>query len=145
MNFSSSLSSLSSFVCIVAAGSACTAGAQTLPAAPADTPVVASSTLLAPVPPQRSAQAAAAAATRAVTEPAAGASAIAVPVVALTAASAAAQADTRAHTTLRRPLVPARPHRPQAASAPADDVWRSDTAYASPYATSPYAAPGDPD
>ncbi|WP_269502544.1 hypothetical protein [Burkholderia sp. IMCC1007] len=38
-----------------------------------------------------------------------------------------------------------RPHRPQAASAPAGDAWSTDTLYASPYTKSPYEPPGDPD
>jgi len=139
MNCSSSLSSL---VCIVSAGFACAATAQTLSAAPTDAPVYASSTLLAPVPSQRSAQAAA---TRAAAEPSAAASAAGAPAITLPATAAVVQTDTRARGTLRRPLVPGRPHRPREASAPADDGWRSDTLYASPYARSPYAEPGDPD
>lgn len=131
MNFSSSLAP---FLYIASAGFVCAAGAQTLSGTPADTPLLASSTLVAPVPPQRSAQAVGAAAT---------ASAAVAPALARSAASTAAQPDTRARITLRRPLVPARPHRPQVANAPTDDVWRSDTLYASPYAKSPYAEPGD--
>ncbi|KVK96334.1 hypothetical protein WS93_24225 [Burkholderia cepacia] len=137
-----STSSLSSLVCIVSASVACAAGAQTLPAAPADAPVFASSTLLAPVPQQRSAQTVA---TSAAAEPAAAASEVATSAVALPAASDAVPPGSRAQSQLRRPLVPRRPHRPQVASAPADDVWRSDTLYMSPYAKSPYAQPGDPD
>ncbi|MBP0712164.1 hypothetical protein ABXK61_02420 [Burkholderia sola] len=143
MNFSSSLAP---FVCIVSTGFLCTAGAQTLSGTPADTSPFASSTLVAPVPPQRSAQAAGASAAA---EPAAAASAAAsaatAPAIARSAASAAVQPDTRARVALRRPLVPTRPHRAQVAHAPADDVWRSDTLYASPYAKSPYAEPGDRD
>ena len=140
MNCSSSLSSL---VCIVSAGFACAATAQTLSAAPTDAPVFASSTLLAPVLSQRSAQAAA---TGSAAEPSAAASAAGAPAITLPAAAAAVRPDTRASSTLRRPLVPGRPHRPQVASAPAaDDGWRSDTLYASPYTKSPYAEPGDPD
>ncbi|WP_176015337.1 hypothetical protein [Burkholderia sp. BCC0398] len=137
MNFSSSLAP---FVCIVSTGFLCTAGAQTLSGTPADTSPFASSTLVAPVPPQRSAQAAGA---NAAAEPAATASAAAS--AATAPASAAVQPDTRARIALRRPLVPTRPHRAQVAHAPADDVWRSDTLYASPYAKSPYAEPGDRD
>ena len=137
MNFSSSLAP---FVCIVSTGFLCTAGAQTLSGTPADTSPFASSTLVAPVPPQRSAQAAGA---HAAAEPAATASAAAS--AATAPASAAVQPDTRARIALRRPLVPTRPHRAQVAHAPADDVWRSDTLYASPYAKSPYAEPGDRD
>ncbi|OXI29841.1 hypothetical protein CFB89_21545 [Burkholderia sp. AU16741] len=133
MNFSSSLTP---FVCIVSTGFLCTAGAQTLSGTPADTPPFASSTLVASVSPQRSAQAA-----DAVT----AASAATAPAIARSAASAAVQPDTRARIALRRPLVPTRPHRAQVANAPADDVWRSDTLYASPYAKSPYAKPGDRD
>ncbi|HGL6718601.1 hypothetical protein NTJ56_27995 [Burkholderia contaminans] len=139
MNFSSSLSS---FVCIVSAGVVCAAGAQTLSSSPADTPSFASSTLPGPVPPQRSAQAAVA---RAAAEPATPASATAASALTRPAASAAVQPDPRAHGTLRRPLVPARPHRAQVASTPADDVWGSGTLYASPYAKSPFDAPADPD
>ncbi|OXJ10020.1 hypothetical protein [Burkholderia sp. HI2500] len=131
MNFSSSLSS---FVCIVSAGFVCAAGAQTLSSSPADTPSLASSTLPGLVPPQRSAQAAVA-----------RAAAAAAPALTRSAASAAVQPDPRAHSTLRRPLVPARPHRAQVASTPADDVWGSNTLYASPYAKSPYDAPAEPD
>ncbi|WP_258048588.1 MULTISPECIES: hypothetical protein [Burkholderia] len=137
MNFSSSLAP---FLYIASAGFVCAAGAQTLSGTPADTPLLASSTRVAPVPPQRSAQAPGAAA---IAEPAATASAAAAPALARSAASVAVQPDTRARITLRRPLVPARPHRPQVANAPTDDVWRSDTLYASPYAKSPYAEPGD--
>ncbi len=139
MNFSSSLSS---FVCIVSAGFACAAGAQTLSGTPADTPPFASSTLPGPVPTQRSAQSAVA---KAAAEPAAPASADAAPAFTRPAANAAVQPDARARSTLRRPLVPARPHRAQVANTPADDVWRSDTLYASPYAKSPYDVPGGPD
>jgi hypothetical protein len=137
MNYSSSLSS---FVCIVSAGFVGAAGAQTLPGTPADTPSFASSTLVAPVPPQRSAQAAAASAAA---DPAAAASAPADAAAPFT--RPAARPDARARSALRRPLVPTRPHRTQVADAPADDVWRSDTVYASPYEKSPYGAPGDPD
>ncbi|MBR8233287.1 hypothetical protein K6W26_29685 [Burkholderia sp. AU42008] len=143
MNFSSSLAP---FVCIVSTGFVCAAGAQTLPGSPADTPPFASSTLVAPVPPQRSAQAVGpSAAAEPVATASAAASGATAPAIAGSAASAAVQPDTRARVTLRRPLVPARPHRAQVANAPADDVWRSDTLYASPYAKSPYAEPGDRD
>ncbi|KAB0643768.1 hypothetical protein F7R21_05795 [Burkholderia latens] len=132
MNFSSSLPS---FVFIASAGFMCAAGAQTLSRAPADTPSFASSPNVATVPPQRSAQAATASAAA---EPAA--TAFAGP-----ASSAAAQPGARARSTLRRPLVPTRPHRAQATLPPADyDVWRNDTLYASPYEKSQYAEPGTP-
>ncbi|HEF5869912.1 TPA: hypothetical protein SAY52_000469 [Burkholderia cenocepacia] len=143
MNFSSSLSS---FVCIVSAGFVCAAGAQTLSGTPADTPSFASSTLPSPVPPQLPPQPSAqVAAASAAAEPAAPASANAAPALSRPAASAAVQPDPRARSRLRRPLVPARPHRAQVASTPADDVWGSDALYTSPYAKSPYEAPGDPD
>lgn len=132
-------SSLSSLLCIVSASLACTAGAQTPPAALADAPVFASSTLLAPVPQQRSAQTTA---KSAAVEPAAAASEVATSAFTL---PAAAPPESRAQSKLRRPIVPGRPHRPQAASAPANDVWSSDTLYTSPYAKSPYAQPGDQD
>ncbi|AEA65933.1 hypothetical protein [Burkholderia gladioli] len=139
MNFSSSLSS---FVCIVSTGFVCTAGAQTLSGPPADTPSFASSTLPGTAPLQRSEQAAA---VSPAVEPAAPASANAAPELTRPAASAAVQAGTRAHGTLLRAFVPARPHRAQVASTPTDDGWRSDTLYASPYAKSPYDAPADSD
>ncbi|MET3821013.1 hypothetical protein ACVK00_004773 [Burkholderia sp. PvR073] len=143
MNCSASLSSL---VCIVSACVACAAGAQTVPATPADAPVFASSTPLAPVPLQRSAQTAI---TGAATEPAAAASDVAAPAAALPAAlpaaSTAAAPESRARGALRRPLVPRRPHRPQVADAPTEDLWHTGTLYTSPYAKSPYAQPGDPD
>ncbi|WP_230946475.1 hypothetical protein [Burkholderia territorii] len=135
-------SSLSSFVCIVLAGIACAVNAQTSPAVPADAPAFASSAALPPAPLQRSAQAAP---TVDAADPAAAASAVAMPALAHPAAGTAGESGTRARRTLRRPLVPGRPHPPQPASAPADDTWRSDTLYASPYAKSPYEHPGDPD
>ncbi|WP_236873260.1 hypothetical protein [Burkholderia sp. MSMB0856] len=139
MNCSSSLSSL---VCIVSVGFACAVNAQTLPAVPADAPALASSAVLPPAPLQRSAQAAA---TNDAADPAATASGVATPAFARPAASAAVQPDTRARGMLRRPLVPGRPHRSHVAVAPADDVWRSDRLYESPYAKSPYEQPGVPD
>ncbi|WP_321805782.1 hypothetical protein [Burkholderia sp. BCC1993] len=135
-------SSLSLLVCIASAGIVCTVDAQTLPAVPADAPTFASAAALPPVPLQRSAQAVA---TSDAVEPAAAASGVARSASARPVASAAVQPETRARGTLRRPLVPGRPHRPQAASAPADDVWRGDRLYASPYAKSPYEQPDDPD
>ncbi|WP_175709831.1 hypothetical protein [Burkholderia ambifaria] len=143
MNCSASLSSV---VCIVSACFACAAGAQTLPGAPADAPVFASSTPLAPVPLQRSAQAAI---TGAAAEPAAAASdvastAVALP-AALPAASTTATPESRGRGALRRPLVPTRPHRPPVADAPTEDPWHTGTLYTSPYEKSPYAQPGDPD
>ena len=139
MNCSSSLSLL---VCIATAGIVCTVNAQTLPAVPADAPVFASSAALPPVPLQRSAQAAA---TSAAVDPAAAASGVAMSASSRPAASAAVQPETRARSTLRRPRVPGRPHRPQVASAPANDGWHNDRSYASPYAKSPYEQPDDPD
>ncbi|MFP3505216.1 hypothetical protein [Burkholderia sp. SIMBA_062] len=143
MNCSASLSSL---VCIVSACVACAAGAQTLPATPADAPAFASSTPLAPVPLQRSAQTAIAGAPA---EPAATASDVAAPAAALPAAlataSTAAAPESRARGALRRPLVPTRPHRPQVADARTEDLWHTGTLYTSPYEKSPYALPGDPD
>ncbi|WP_185640635.1 MULTISPECIES: hypothetical protein [unclassified Burkholderia] len=139
MNCSASLSSL---VCIVTAGIAGAAGAQTLPTTPADAPVLASSTLPAPVPLQRSAQAATGSAAAA---PVAAASDVATPAAALPAASTVASPDSRARGALRRPLVPMRPHRPQVVDAATEDVWHTGSLYTSPYAKSPYAQPGDPD
>ncbi|RQR36163.1 hypothetical protein DIE23_08150 [Burkholderia sp. Bp9143] len=136
MNCSSSLSSL---VCIVSVGAACAVNAQTLPAVPADAPVFASSVMRPPVPLQRPAQATA---TSDTAEPSAAASGAAAPAFAL---PAAVQPETRARGTLRRPLVPVRPHRPQVAGTPADDVWRDDRLYESPYAKSPYEQPGNSD
>ncbi len=134
--------SLSSFVCLVSACVACAAGAQTLPATPADAPDFASSTPLAAVPLQRSAQAA-------ITGAAAAASDVAAPAAALPAAlpaaSTAAAPESRARGALRRPLVPTRPHRPQVTDAPTEDPWHTGTLYTSPYEKSPYAQPGDPD
>ncbi|WP_244109252.1 hypothetical protein [Burkholderia anthina] len=137
-------SPLSSLVCIVSACLAGAATAQTLPAAPADAPVSASSALPAPLVLQRSAQTAAPGAAAESDTPA---SDVAAPGFALPlpAARAAAQPESRPRSPLRRPLVADRPHRTQAASAPAGDAWRSDTLYASPYAKSPYEQPGDPD
>ncbi|WP_155624482.1 hypothetical protein [Burkholderia diffusa] len=135
-------SSLSSLVCIALAGIACAVNAQTLPAVPADTPAFASAAVLPSTSLQRPAQAAA---TSDAADRAAAASAIAVPALARPAAGAAGQPDTRARRTLRRSLVPRRPHRPQLADAPADDAWRGDTLYTSPYAKSPYEQPGEPD
>ncbi|AFQ50812.1 hypothetical protein [Burkholderia cepacia] len=137
--------SLSSLVCIVSAGLAGAAAAQTWPATPAGAPVFASSTPLAPMPLQRSAQTAVASAAA---EPAAAASEVAAPSAALPAASTAASPESlesRARGTLRRPLVPSRPHRPQVANASTDDLWHAGMLYTSPYAKSPYAQPGDPD
>ncbi|MGS0891023.1 hypothetical protein ACVBGC_00485 [Burkholderia stagnalis] len=126
MNCSSFLPSL---VCILSAGFACGAGAQSLPDDAADTPVFASSALLAPPPLQHSAQLPAA-------------SAVAVPDASrpVTSEPVVSDADARARRTLRRPLVPSKPGRPRAASVPDDSVWSSDKLYASPYATSPYAS-----
>ncbi|MBR8252820.1 hypothetical protein KDW51_03445 [Burkholderia ambifaria] len=139
MNCSASLSSV---VCIVSACFACAAGAQNLPA----TPVFASSTPLAPVPLQRSAQAAI---TGAAAEPATAASdvastAVALP-AALPAASTAAAPESRGRGAQRRPLVPTRPHRPSVDDAPTEDLWHTGTLYASPYEKSPYTQPGDPE
>ncbi|WP_034177424.1 hypothetical protein [Burkholderia ambifaria] len=138
MNCSASLSSL---VCTVSACVACAAGAQTLPA----TPAFASSTPLTPVPLQRSAQTAIAGAAA---EPATAASDVAAPAAALPAALGAASTvaapESRARGALRRPLVPRRPHRPQVADAPTEDLWHTGTLYTSPYEKSPYAQPGDP-
>lgn len=131
-------SSLSSFVCILSAGFACTATAQSVHSDPADAPAFASSALIAPVPLQRSAQTTTAGV-------AASASDGAAPNLALPGIRTAEEPASRARSTLRRPLVQGRPSRPKAASAPADDLWRSDTLYASPYTTSPYAQAGDPD
>ncbi|WP_243772156.1 hypothetical protein [Burkholderia anthina] len=133
-------SPLSSLVCIVSACLACAAAAQT----PPDAPVSASSTLPAPLVLQRSAQTAARGAAAESDTPASG---VAAPGFAfpLPATRAAAQPESRPRSALRRPLVADRPHRPQAASAPAGDAWSSDTLYASPYAKSPYEQPGDPD
>ncbi|WP_247682176.1 hypothetical protein [Burkholderia sp. Tr-862] len=139
MNCSASLSSL---VCIVSACVACAAGAQTVPATPADAPDFASSTPLAPVPLQRSAQTAI---TGAATKPATAASDVAAPAAALPAASTAAAPESRARGALRRPLVPTRPHRSPVADVPTEDLWHTGTLYTSPYAKSPYAQPGDPD
>ncbi|NHL68803.1 hypothetical protein EIB72_20680 [Burkholderia ambifaria] len=139
MNCSASLSSL---VCIVSACVACAAGAQTLPATPADAPAFSSSTPLAPVPLQRSAQTAI---TGAAAEPATAASDIAASAAALPAASTAAAHESRGRGALRRPLVPTRPHRPQVTDAPTEDLWHTGTLYTSPYEKSPYAQPGDPD
>ena len=146
MNCSASLSSV---VCIVSACVACAVDAQNLPATPADAPVFASSTPLAPVPLQRSAQTAITAITGAAAEPATAASdvastAAALP-AALPAASTAAAHESRGRGALRRPLVPTRPHRPQVTDAPTEDLWRTGTLYTSPYEKSPYAQPGDPD
>ncbi|WP_407972378.1 hypothetical protein ACJ51O_21755 [Burkholderia pyrrocinia] len=141
MNCSSSLSSLSSLmslVCILSAGFACAADAQSVRSDPADAPAFASSALIAPAPLQRSAQTATAGIATAASDAAA-------PDLAPPGIRTAAEPASRARSTLRRPLVPGRPSRPKAASAPADDLWRSDTLYASPYTTSPYAQPGDPD
>ncbi|MBR8343337.1 hypothetical protein KDX40_06205 [Burkholderia ambifaria] len=146
MNCSASLSSVA---CIVSACFACAAGAQTLPATSANAPVFASSTPLAPVPLQRSAQAAITAITGAAAEPATAASDVASPTAALPAAlpaaSTAAAPESRARGALRRPLVPTRPHRPQVTDAPIEDLWHTGTLYTSPYEKSPYAQPGDPD
>lgn len=142
MNCSASLSSV---VCIVSACFACAAGAQTFPA----TPAFASSSPLAPVPLQRSAQAAITAITGAAAEPATAASDVASPTAvlpaALPAASTAAAPESRGRGALRRPLVPTRPHRPSVADAPTEDLWHTGTLYASPYEKSPYTQPGDPE
>ncbi|QQK04390.1 MULTISPECIES: hypothetical protein [Burkholderia] len=137
-------SPLSSLVCIVSACLAGAAPAQTPPAAPADAPVSASSTLSAPPVLQRSAQTAAPGAAAESDTPA---SDVAAPGFAfpLAATRAAAQPESRPRSALRRPLVANRPHRPQAASAPATDAWSADTLYSSPYAKSPYEQPGPPD
>ncbi|WP_175941970.1 hypothetical protein [Burkholderia pyrrocinia] len=135
MNCSSSLSSL---VCILSASFACAADAQSMRSDPGDAPAVASSALIAPTPLQRSAQTATAGIATSASDAAASNPALA-------GTGAAAEPASRARSTLRRPLVPGRPSHPKAASAPADDAWRSDTLYASPYTTSPYAQPGDPD
>jgi len=100
----------------------------------------------APVPLQRSAQAAI---TGAAAEPATAASdvastAVALP-AALPAASTAAAPESRGRGALRRPLVPTRPHRPSVADAPTEDLWHTGTLYASPYEKSPYTQPGDPE
>ncbi|UEP38063.1 hypothetical protein LL998_19060 [Burkholderia ambifaria] len=142
MNCSASLSSL---VCIVSACVACAAGAQTLPATSAGAPVFSSSTPLAPVPLQRSAQTAITAITGAAAEPATAASDIAASAAALPAASTAAAPESRGRGALRRPLVPTRPHRPPVTDAPTEDPWHTGTLYTSPYEKSPYAQPGDPD
>ncbi len=139
MNCSASLSSV---VCIVSACFACAAGAQTLPATSADAPVFPSSTPLAPVPLQRSAQTSI---TGAAAAPATAASDVAASAAALPAASTAAAPESRARGALRRPLVPTRPHRPPVADAPTEDPWHTGTLYTSPYEKSPYAQPGDPD
>ncbi|WP_241337691.1 hypothetical protein [Burkholderia stabilis] len=135
MNCHSSLASL----VILSAGFACAAGAQSLPADSADAPVFASSPSLAPPRRQRSAQIPPASAAVATAASDVSASALARP-----GSLVAAEPDSRSHRTLRRPLVPSRPHRASAASAAADG-WSSDTLYASPYATSPYVQPNDPD
>lgn len=141
---------LSPLVCIVSACFACAAGAQSVSADTAAAPAFASSAPLASVRPQRSAQpspadptAAATAATATTT--ATAASGVDAPRAALAQTRVAPDADSRARSKLRRPLVPGRPSRPRVAEMPVDDPWRSDTLYASPYATSPYAHAGDPD
>lgn len=139
MNCSASLSSI---VCIVSTCFACAVDAQNLPATPADAPVFASSTPLAPVPLQRSAQAAI---TGAAAEPATGASDVTASGAALPAASTAAAPESGGRGAPRRPLVPTRPHRPPVTDAPTEDFWHTGTLYASPYEKSPYAQPGDPD
>jgi hypothetical protein len=141
---------LSPLVCIASACFACAAGAQSVSADTAAAPAFASSAPLASVRPQRSAQpspadptAAATAATATTT--ATAASGVDAPRAALAQTRVAPDADSRARSKLRRPLVPGRPSRPRVAEMPVDDPWRSDTLYASPYATSPYAHAGDPD
>ncbi len=87
--------------------------------------------------------------TGAAAEPATAASDVASPTAALPAslpaASTAATPESRGRGALRRPLVPTRPHRPQVADAPIEDLWHTGTLYTSPYEKSPYAQPGDPD
>lgn len=133
--------SLSSLVCILSAGFACTADAQSLRPDPADTPAFTSPAAIAPalpVPRQRSAQ------TETVSA-ATAASGAAAPGLALPGTRADAEPESRARGVLRRPLAPSRPGRPKAASASGDGAWDTGTLYASPYTTSPYAQPGDTD
>ncbi|MDR0243595.1 MAG: hypothetical protein LBJ65_18525 [Burkholderia sp.] len=133
--------SLSSLVCILSAGFACAADAQSLRPAPADTPAFTSPAAIAPavpIPRQRSAQTATVGA-------ATSASDSAAPGLALRGILADAEPESRARGVLRRPLVPSRPGRPKAASASGDGAWDTGTLYASPYTTSPYAQPSDTD
>ncbi|WP_282510314.1 hypothetical protein [Burkholderia cepacia] len=133
--------SLSSLVCILSAGFACAADAQSLRPDPADTPAFISPAAIdptLPIPRQRSAQTAAVSA-------ATPASDSAAPGLALPATRADVEPESRARGVLRRPLVPSRPGRPKAASASGDGAWDTGTLYASPYTTSPYAQPGDAD
>ncbi|MBN3825767.1 hypothetical protein G3O00_19355 [Burkholderia sp. Ac-20384] len=136
--------SLSSLVCILSAGFACAADAQSLRPDPVDTPAFTSPAAIVPalptlpVPRQRSAQTATANAATPASESAS-------PGLALPGTRADAEPEARARGVLRRPLAPSRPSRPKAASASGDGAWDTGTLYASPYTTSPYAQPDDTD
>ncbi|WP_260449845.1 hypothetical protein [Burkholderia contaminans] len=133
--------SLSSLACILSAGFACSADAQSLRPDPADAPAFTSPAAIVqtlPVPRQRSAQTATVGA-------ATPASDSAAPGLAPPGPRADTEPESRARGVLRRPLAPSRPGRPKAASASGDGAWDTGTLYASPYTTSPYAQPGDTD
>ncbi len=131
--------SLSSLICILSAGIACAADAQSLHPDPADTSTFISPRAVLPalpIPRQRSAQ-------TATVSSATPNSDSAAPGLALPGIHADAEPESRARGALRRPLVPKRPGRPKEASAPGDGAWDTGTLYASPYTASPYTQRGD--